>query len=64
MKKLVIVATRYANTKEALEVFEQINWRPIRDESTIPKIQKVVNKEEHSTPLIDLDWEEIEYGEE
>ena len=64
MRKLIIVATKYSDTKEAMEVFEQINWRPIRDESTIPKIKKIVEKKNHSTPLIDLEWEEIEYGEE
>jgi ubiquinone biosynthesis protein Coq4 len=64
MRKLVIVATKYSNTKDAMEVFERRNWRPMRDESTIPKIKRVVNKGKHSTPLINLEWEETEYGEE
>lgn len=63
MRKLVIVATKYSRTKEAQEVFDQRGWRPIRDESTIPRIKRTVTKDKHSTPLIDLVWEEIEYGE-
>lgn len=62
MRKLVIVATKYANTPEALEVFEQRNWRPIQDRSTVPKTKKLVSKRKHSTPFIDLEWEEWEYG--
>jgi hypothetical protein len=64
MKRLVILATKFSNTPEAEEVFEQRKWRPVRDESTIPKSHRIVNKGKHSTPLIDLEWEEIEYGEE
>lgn len=64
MRRLVIIATRYSNTKDATEVFEQRNWRPIRDESITSKIKRTVSKGKHSTPLIDLEWEEIEYGEE
>jgi hypothetical protein len=63
MKRLVIVATKYSNTPEAIEVFQRINWRLMRDESTIPKTKRIVRKRKHSTPLIDLEWEEIEYGE-
>ena len=64
MRRLVIVATKYSNTKEAQEVFERRNWMPMRDESTIPKIKRIVDKGKHSTPLIGLEWEEIEYGKE
>ena len=64
MRKLVILATEYSNTEESRRVFERINWRPIRDESTIPKTKRIVRKGKHTTPLIGLEWEEVEYGDE
>lgn len=62
MKRLIILATRYSNTSEAQEIFQRRDWKLMRDDSTIPKIKRVVDKGKHSTTLIDLDWEEIEYG--
>jgi len=64
MRKLIILATKYSNTKEAMETFEKRKWVPVRDESTIPKIKRIVSTGKHSSPLMDLEWEEIEYGEE
>jgi len=64
MRRLVIVATKYSNTPNAWEVFNQRGWQPIRDESIIPSIKKLVDRKKHSTPLIDLEWEEWEYGKE
>lgn len=63
MKKLVIVATKYSNTPEAMEIFEQRKWRSLRDKTVIPKIKRIVSKDKHSTSLIDLAWEETEYAE-
>lgn len=61
MKRLVIVATRFNNNEEGRKIFEERNWRPARDQSTIPAKKKLVGKKSHSTPLIDLTWEEWEY---
>ena len=64
MRRLIILATKYSNTPEALEIFDQRGWQPIRDLSTIPSKKKLVDKKRHSTPLLDLEWEEWEYGKE
>ena len=61
MKRLVIVATRFSKDPEAQKVFEECDWRPIRDESTIPSKKKLISRKNHRTALFDLEWEEYEY---
>lgn len=61
MKRLVIVATRYKDDPEARKIFEERDWRPARDESTISSKKKRIERKSHRTPLIDLTWEEWEY---
>jgi hypothetical protein len=62
MPKLVIKATKFANTPEAREVFDQRGWKPIDDQSTVPANKRLVTKDRLSTPLIDVEMEEWEYG--
>jgi len=63
MKKrtLVIVATKFNRTQEAQKVFNDRNWGPVIDESIISEIKKLVNKGKHSSPLMELLWEEWVY---
>jgi hypothetical protein len=61
MPKIVIKATRYSRTPEADEIFEQRGWRPVFDQSIIPSKRRIVDKGSRNTPLIDLNWEELEY---
>ncbi len=62
MPDLRVKVTKFANTPEAWEVFHQRGWERIIDQSKIPEKRKLVNKERHSTSLMDLDIEEWEYG--
>lgn len=62
MARIVIKAKKFARTPEADEVFEQRGWAPIYDQTAIPKKRKHVDGGKHSTPLIDVAWEEYEYG--
>lgn len=61
MPKLSIKATRFARTPEADEIFDQVGWKPISDQTIIPDKRKVVSKGRHNTKLIGLEWEEFEY---
>ncbi len=62
MKKLAIIATVFNDTPEAWEVLHKRNWTRVVDTSTIPGNKKLVNKNRHRTPLIDVEIEEWEYG--
>ena len=64
MKKLVILATRYARTPEAGRVFEKRGWVKVYDRSKASGKRRVVKKDEELTDLIDLLIEEIVYGDE
>ncbi|MEM3368484.1 MAG: hypothetical protein QXP88_00095 [Thermoproteota archaeon] len=58
---MVIVATKYNNTAEAEEVFNQRNSVPVQGRSTVQEVKKLIERKKHSTPLINLDWEWVEY---
>ena len=64
MKKLVILATKYARTPEADRVFEKRGWIKVYDRSKASGKRRVVRKDEELTDLIDLLIEEIVYGDE
>ena len=61
MPKIVIKATRYSRTPEADEIFDQVGWKSVFDQTTIPNKRKTVDKGRHGTSLFDLSWEEINY---
>ncbi len=63
MKKLVILATKYNQTPEAQEVFNQRGWKSTQDRSTHSDRTRSVERNKHSTPLLDLDWHWWEYDE-
>ena len=64
MKKLVILATKYARTPDADRVFEKRGWIKVYDRSEASGKRRVVRKDEKLTDLIDLLIEEIVYGDE
>ena len=61
MPKLSIKATKFARTPEADEIFDQVGWKPVFDQTIIPEKRKVVNRGKHNTPLLGLEWEEFQY---
>ena len=61
MKKLVIIATKFNQTPEAEEVFNQRKWGATQDNSSHSGKRRLIEKDRHSTPLIGLDWEWSEY---
>jgi len=63
LRKLVIVATKYNQTPEAQEVFNQRNWHPIQDQSTFSGRRRLIEEDGLSTPLIGLRWRWEEYDE-
>jgi len=62
MKKLAIIATEFNETPEAWEVLNKRGWTRVIDTSTISGNKKLVNKSRHTTPLINVEFEEWEYG--
>ena len=62
MKRLVIVASGFNRNPEGIEVFRQRGWQPAQDNSSVPKVKKLVDRDGHGTEIIDLKWDEYEYG--
>ena len=61
-RKLLILATGYSDTPDSNEVFQQRNWTKVDDQSKPLPGVKTSQKRTHSTSLIDLIIEELEYG--
>jgi len=62
-RKLVILVTEYSRTPEAEEIFARRGWTKVSDESIPFPKRRHVRDRKHTTPLIDLEIEEWEYGE-
>lgn len=61
MPKIVIKATKFSKTPEANEVFDSRGWKTVFDQTIIPKKKKIVSTYRYGTPIIELNWEEMEY---
>ena len=61
MPRISIKATRFTRTPEADDIFDQVGWKPISDQTIIPDKRKIVNRGRQNTPKIGLEWEELEY---
>lgn len=61
MPRIVIKATKFSRTPEANEVFDSRGWKPVFDQTTIPKKKKTVSTDRYGTPIVELNWEELEY---
>lgn len=61
-RRLVIFATDCSNINEASDIFIQRGWQRARDQSIPLPGKKLVRKDKHSTHIIDLEIEELEYG--
>jgi len=61
-RKLMILATQYSDTPDSNSVFSQRGWTRVDDQSKPLSGVKASQKNQHSTSLIDLIIEELEYG--
>jgi len=60
-KKLLILATKYSNNKDADEIFEKRGWTKVTDRTTTLPVSKVIRRAKKETSLFDLIIQEIEY---
>jgi hypothetical protein len=61
--RLHILATKYARSAEADEVFARRGWEKVCDQSKVPATRRVVRTIKKEFPLAIVEIEEIEYGE-
>ncbi|MGH9921371.1 MAG: hypothetical protein ACRD38_01320 [Nitrososphaerales archaeon] len=61
MKKLAIILEGFNNTPESWELLGQRGYVKISDNTIGSNNKRLVNKHKHTTPLINVEFEEYEY---
>jgi len=62
MRKLDILATKYSRTEEADKIFDELGWVKVVDQTVPIGRPRVVRTSKTSTPIIEVEIIEIEYG--